>query len=361
MILYLMKNNFKLMMRNKLAIIVLLIGPLLCIAMLSTSFNSLMQSYEAPDKFTVGYRETDSFLSGSMDTVKEAGREAGIVFSEYPEGDPSELIANNSLSAFIEFGSGDYRLYKSSDHKPEGAVTEYFLERVMSKSADAVLDTMSPGGKMTSALDVTELEYMPAVNSTDYYGIIYLVFFFSLGMICATGVLSSEKKNDIEKKYQVCSLSSGKLYLARLIPAAGVMLVCLIIEITVTTAMFDIHWGSPMISALILVLTIIAGASFGFMMYSISHNLAITVISLFMVFWVMGFIGGSFETYMYSSFPDNIKAISPLYHVNRALVELSCMGHSDHTSSALIYTSAAIAVCSLTAIVSDMLRRRGKA
>ena len=43
MILYLMKNNFKLMMRNKLAIIVLLIGPLLCIAMLSTSFNSLMQ------------------------------------------------------------------------------------------------------------------------------------------------------------------------------------------------------------------------------------------------------------------------------------------------------------------------------
>ena len=199
MILYLMKNNFKLMMRNKLAIIVLLIGPLLCIAMLSTSFNSLMQSYEAPDKFTVGYRETDSFLSGSMDTVKEAGREAGIVFSEYPEGDPSELIANNSLSAFIEFGSSDYRLYKSSDHKPEGAVTEYFLERVMSKSADAVLDTMSPGGKMTSALDVTELEYMPAVNSTDYYGIIYIVFFFFCGMIC-NGRTQQRKKERYREK-----------------------------------------------------------------------------------------------------------------------------------------------------------------
>jgi len=42
-----------------------------------------------------------------------------------------------------------------------------------------------------------ELNFMPAVNARDYYGIIYIVYFSWCGIICATGVLSDEKKYGI--------------------------------------------------------------------------------------------------------------------------------------------------------------------
>ena len=52
MIRYLMKNNLKLMFRNKWAIFFLLIAPLLTILLVSNAFDSLMKSYEVPDEFS---------------------------------------------------------------------------------------------------------------------------------------------------------------------------------------------------------------------------------------------------------------------------------------------------------------------
>ena len=361
MILYLIKNNFKLIFRNKLAVVVLLLGPLLTIALLSNAFNSLMQSYEAPDQFAVGYRNESSLLSAELDAVRDAAGEAGIVLYEYPEGDPAALISNNDLSAFVEFRDKDYRLYKSGDHKTESMITEYFIGKVMNGGIDAAIGQIAPAAEMASALPVTELEFMPAVSSTDYYGIIYIIYFSSLGLVCATGLLGSEKKNGIEKKYQVCSVSPLGLYLARMLPTAGVVIVCTLAETIATVLLFDIHWGAPLLSGLLVCMMIVAGCAFGFMLYSISQNIAVTIIAEFAVIWILGYLGGSFETYMYSDLADTLKQISPFYHVNRALVELSCMGHSAYVTGTLLITTAIIIVCSLLTVTTDMLRRRGRA
>ncbi len=37
-------------------------------------------------------------------------------------------------------------------------------------------------------MPIEQLDYMPAVDSMDYYGIIYIVYFSWCGIICATGV-----------------------------------------------------------------------------------------------------------------------------------------------------------------------------
>ncbi len=361
MILYLIKNNFKLIFRNKWAVLVMLVGPILTIAMLSSAFRSLMSSYEVPDEFTVGYRDNGSVISANIDTIKEAGKEAGIIFSEYPEGDPEGLIQKNDLSAFVEFNKDEYDLYKSGDHKTECSITEYFIDRVMSKGVDAAIDTMAPAGGMTSEIPVTQLEFMPAIDSTDYYGIIYIVYFFSLGIICATGMLSSEKKNGIEKKFRICSLSAVQIYLARLIPTAAVVMCCALAETLLSVMMFDIHWGVPLVSAAVVVLVILAGCTFGFLLYSISRNMALTVIALFSTIWTMGFLGGSFETYMFSDIAENVKRISPFYFANRSLVELSCMGHSDYVISTFIRLGAITVICAVLTIFTDMIRKRGKA
>ena len=87
MIRYLIKNNFKLMFRNTWSVAVMLLGPILVIAVLSSAFSELMKSYEGVDEFTVGYRMKEAAEDHVMiESAKAAGEDAGILFYEYPEG-----------------------------------------------------------------------------------------------------------------------------------------------------------------------------------------------------------------------------------------------------------------------------------
>ena len=361
MIRYLIKNNFKLMLRNKLAMAVLLLFPIITTALVSSAFKSLLSSYDAPDEFTVGYRDADNFFSENLDAVKEAGADAGLILSEFPDGEPEDIIRNNDLSAFVMISGGEYTVYKSRDHKTEGTITEYFFEKVMNKGVDAALDMMSRDAEMSSVLPETKIDFMPSVDSINYYGIVYIVLYSGLGMIAATGVLSSEKKNGIEKKYHVSGLSSAQTYLSHILPTVGLVTVIMFIETIIFRFMFGVQWGEPLLSALIVFLILTAFSAFGIMLYGIFNNLGLTVTGLFAAGWVLGFIGGSFETYMYSSISDSIKQLSPIYHANRALVELYAMGHSDYAESSIIISSVLIVVCSAAAIAADMIRKRGKA
>ena len=360
MIRYLIKNNLKLMFRNKWAIFFLLIAPLLTILLVSNAFDSLMKSYEVPDEFSVGYRDSGSILSENMDTVKDSAREAGIIFTECPEGEPQELMEKNGFSAFVEFGKDEYTVYKSDKHKTECSVTEYFIGRVMQKGADAALSAAVPDTKLASALPVSRIDFLPSIDSTNYYGLIYVIWFGSLGMVSAAGVLSSEKNNGIERKYRVSTLAPAQIYLSRLIPSAAVTAVIFLIVSLISVSGYGIHWGEPLLSAAVVFMIILAAASFGFMMYSVSQNMAFAVTMLIIMVFAAGFVGGSFETYMFSGVSQSIKELSPIYHANRAVVELSAMGHSGYAASSLIYSSVMTAVCSAAAIAADSIRKKVK-
>ena len=64
---------------------------------------------------------------------------------------------------------------------------------------------------------------------------------------------------------------------------------------------------------------------------------------------------------MFSATSDTLKHLSPIYHANRALVELSCMGESDYVVSAVGYSLAITVVCSAIAIFAGSIRKRGRA
>ena len=180
-------------------------------------------------------------------------------------------------------------------------------------------------------------------------------------MICATGVLNNEKKYGIGRRFRVSNLSEFQNYMGKWIPITLTVSVGMAAATGITILLYDIHWGNPVLSILIVFLMILAGSAFGMMLYNISDNLVITVIVLFTIIWFMGFFGGSFETYMFSSIPDEIKHLSPIYHGNRALVELSCMGKSDYVASTVCYSSAITVICSAVAILAGKIRKRGNA
>ena len=155
-------------------------------------------------------------------------------------------------------------------------------------------------------------------------------------MICATGVLSNEKKYGIVRRFQVSALSETKNFLGKFIPTVLTVTVGMLIVTVITALLYDIHWGNPLLSALLMFLMIVAATALGMMFYNISDNLVITIILLFTVVWFLGFFGGSFETYMFSRILDTLKHLSPIYHGNRALVELSCMGKRSYVTSSVL-------------------------
>lgn len=340
----------------------MLIGPILVIAILSSAFSELMKSYESVDDFMVGYRiESDSFMQDAMDVVIDAGKENGILFYEYKDGEPDVLMKNNDLAGFVDFSKEEYTLYRNSEYKVEGITVDYFLNQVMQEGVHTALQMQGANDIPTIKLPIKQIDFLPAIDSTDYYGIIYVVYFAWCGLICATGVLNNEKKYGIERKFLVTRLSNTQMYLAKLVPVTLTVCVGMAIVIGATILLYGIHWGNPVLSIIIMIFSILAACALGLMLYSVFRNVVMTIISLFTVVWFMGFFGGSFETYMFSGLPDTLKQISPIYHCNRALVELSCMGHSSYVASTLLYSLAIVMVCSIISISVDKIRRRGKA
>lgn len=359
---YLIKNNLKLIFRNKIIFATLVFAPFFVTGILSSAFEELMKSYEPVEQFQAGYQvEKGSLWESSIETIKEAGKEAGIELSEYPEGEPEELIKNNILAGFVKLGADQYTVYENMDNETEGVVLEYFFSQCLKEMGSQAVYSKVPGtANKTLEIPVKEISYMPAVNSKDYYGIIEIVYFGSMGVICIACVLASEKKNGIGIKFQTTSLTGLQFYIAKWLPAVLVMAAGIGISAVLSAVAYGIHWGNLFVSALLVLLVIMAGISYGLMLYAISGNMAVTVIILFSSVFFMAFLGGAFETYMYSNFPEDLKNISPIYHVNRALVENSCMGSSSYTLSSIIYLLSASAACTCAALLAGWAGKGGK-
>ena len=354
MIRYMIKNNFKIMFRNPVNILLYVLCPILVSSILISAFSSLLESYEAPADFSVGYSvEEGSRYAAVAEALSQAGKGSGVTFVLYESGEPEQLVKEYSLGGFVKFTEEGYTIYESKDSSVEGAKLEYMISAVFNSSIS---------GDVTDIRIPTETpEVAPSVNSTDYYGLIELVYFAWCPIICAAGLFSQEKKNRLLERYRVSNLSSLKIYLGRVIPVISVVSVGIGFASLFSALILGVHWGNIAASALLLLLSVIAATTLEMMIYEISQSMIATIIISFTAVWIMGYIGGSFETYMFSAFSDSIKNATPMYHVNRALVELSGAGHSDHTIIAVYYLAAITIVTSLISVLVGTIRRKDRA
>lgn len=353
-------------MRSATNIMMYIVGPVLLVALLSTVFNDLLEKYESEESISAGYAvsadESDVRTLLLTEQVKAAAGESDIVLTEYPAADPEKILREEDLSGFIVFEDGGrYTVYENGEHKYGAKALEYLVSSVDQRITGYMIGSAGRGAASGDAgidIEVSHPAYMEAIDSTDYYGIIEVVYFGWCAILCGTGILTAEKKYHIGKKLKVSGLSETKLYLAKFIPMLLVVSISSLITAAATIALFGVHWGSPLLSALIVVLSAAAATAFGLMFYSITQNSVVTIIGVFAAVWLAGFFGGSFETYMFSSHSAVLKNITPIYHINRALTELSCMGRSEYVASAVLYCVLIIIVSSFIAIGAGDIRRR---
>ena len=352
---YLIKNNIKLMYRSWGNILLFIIMPVILIICLSSAFDTLMSKYEETN-MTAGYRiEGEGITPEMIEAMSEVAAENDITLNEYPTGDPEDLIHENSLTGFIVFKEDTYTLYEDSSAK--GKALEYFINAFYENMTATAM-----GVKTDSAvLTVEHPEYTKSIDSKDYYGIVEIVYFGWCAIVAGAGIFMNEKKYKIRKRYQVANLTPFKEYLSRFIPISIIASIGTIIAAILTVALLGVHWGNPLFSIFILVASVAAASAFGIMIYSITDNMVATIIISFAIVWVLGFWGGSFETYMFSSHPMRLKTLSPIYHINRALTEMSTMGHSNYMRSAVSYCFLIVVIASIIAILFGQVKRRGRA
>ncbi|MCR5116156.1 MAG: ABC transporter permease [Lachnospiraceae bacterium] len=355
MIRYVIKNNIKLMGRSPINIFLYIVMPLILIAVLSSSFDDLMKKYEENETLKAGYRIEDSGTSKELiDALKDIAKDNDIELTEYETGEIGDIVKNEELSGFVVFDGDSYTVYETEEEKEAGKAIEFMIGTFYESATAAAM------GADTEAVAVSAEEafYIEPVDSTDYYGIVEVVYFGWCAIVCGASLFMNEKKYKIKNKYIVADISEPKLYLANFIPMVAVVIAGAVIAAVLSVVLFKVNWGNIWLSLLIVALSAAAATAFGLMLHSFSDNMVVTIIATFTIVWFMGFFGGSFETYMFSAQPMSLKLLSPIYHTNRALVELSSMGESRFVSSSLLFSLAIMAVCSVLAILAGTARRK---
>lgn len=196
-------------------------------------------------------------------------------------------------------------------------------------------------------------------SSTVYYGIVEIVYVIWFGMIVVSTITNNERKYGVTRRIELSNTSSFTLFLGKLIPAVFEVSIQIGIAAFVSTMLMNVNWGtSPLLSAGIILLEIIATSAIGILLSTIIKNQALTDVLIFLSSFFFGFIGGSFQTYMYNYFNENVAKLSPLYFINRSLVELSTKGHSDYTGSCIILLIIISVTVTLLGTLATHLRRQ---
>ena len=339
----LIKNNFKLILRKKWILLLIIVTPVLITAMLAGAFKDMMASYEDVKEIKVGYQMADQSIWKPAIAQMNEIENGTIHFQKYETDDIQRLLENGTCDVFVDFSKNDYTVYESENNSSKGLAVEYSLNELAQQTAYATTaqkNALKAVQTEPVKLETVKLDGAFQISAKDYYGIIYAIYFSALGIITISAVFSSERKNKIGARYGIAPVVKGSFYLGKLVPRITIAIATTLISAVVSTLLYKIHWGNIFVAAMILVLFIVAISCVDVFVCYLCRNMALATGIVFAFIWSTGFVGGSFETYIYSSTPQWLKDMDPLYYVNRTLVEYSVMGHSSYMLRCIVYLSA---------------------
>lgn len=328
-IIILTKNYLKLIFRAKSVLIITVVGALVVMAALTNVFHTLLDQAETNEDFTIGYEmDADSRYLPVEEFLKEGFEEEGMTVIEYTDADPDALIRDEKIDVFIDFEGDSYSIKGRSNDEIDARIVQYVLYNV---------DHIMNGDMSKVQISSGKIDTREQADADTYYTIVQTVYFSSLCSVFLCLVYISERKQNIGIRFRSSTAGGVRIYLAKLFSCTLTSwLIMALITGGLAIFLFDIKLGCPFISISILLFAIFAFASFGMLFLIIFDNPAASIGLLFMVLWIAGYVGGTFETYMLSSVPDSVQELSPLYYVNRTLVELSVNGQSDYLGRCLI-------------------------
>lgn len=352
MLLTAIKNNLKLILRNKAMVICMIVAPVGVIWILAGVFEEMLEIYSNTDTIQIAYSvEEDSPYNEYLNQIKNDNSMEGLEFSRYQIDDKQieSVVKNNDIAAFIAIGSDSYTIYENDKYKNQFGVIENVITTVFEQMH--TITEMEVEGRTVGYSEVVTIDVIPMPSSNDYYGIIELTYFAMCGVVTISTVVSSERKNRIIRRMQVAGVSNVRVYLAKLIPCSLGIFIELMGAMVLSHIIVGNRFGNYPESIGILLLLAVASSTYGILALHIVKNIAVSIIIVFSSVWFMGFYGGCFQNYMMNSVPDSLVKLSPLYYVNRTLVEFRTMGQSKYAFAAVVILLGMIIICSLASVL----------
>lgn len=371
MLFTLIKNNLKLLLREKITWVFMLILPVLLIMVLSSAFTGMLnESYEMKE-LKVGYAiEEESLIKNSFDEFISGFKENKINLIEINKEEAISKIKSDQIVAYLDINDDKYTIYKSSEESIEESIFESTFSTVM-YSYDGMKTLMKPiyGDSVTVEADSNEangdivkvevLDTEPMPSAIVYYGIVVLVYVIWVGMIISASMANYERKSSIAERIWITNVKSSTIFFGKLIS----VVLCVIIQIglsaTVATITMNINWGEkPYLIAGLILLEIITTSSIGIMAATFLKSESLVTVLCVLSAFVFGFIGGSFQTYMYNFVSDKIASLSPLFYINKTLVQIAVKGYSDLTLVTVVLLISLFIVSGLLSVIGIARGRR---
>lgn len=336
MIMILIKNNLKLMLRCK-PIVLILLCMIMVTGMLSAVFKDMMTDNLEPESFELGYSFTQGCVYEPLQPVLEnIGKENGIQLLALADGSAQNAIQSGKADVFAEFSNDGCTVYSSDDHQLEASVVEMIISSVLSGAS---------GVQIKDYLTEYKFDVQPMPDSQMYYTIAYTVYFVWCSMIVLGIITSAEQKNRIGTRFRTSTASSLSVYMSRFVPSAIVITALMVAGVAICTSLFEITWSQIPLCALILLLGCIAAAALATVLFSLIRNVIVCVVLGYCLLMFWGFFGGSFCPYMWATFADKFRDYSPIYYMTRSLVELNTSGSSQFTLPAVLILCGMTVVC----------------
>ncbi|HHX62219.1 MAG TPA: ABC transporter permease [Epulopiscium sp.] len=378
MLLTLVKNNVKLILRSKISFMFMCVLPIILILILSNAFSSSLGRMVELEEFMVGYSiEAESSIANYFPTFKEQFEENGIILKPMSQKEGLKAVADEEIVSYLTLDDTQYTLYNKEGVDINGMVFEssfksgmylydglkmiipYMMENQIIPTKEIISEMESLGSREPiSYVKKHRIEVEPVARAQDYYGITEIVFIIWFGVSSVVGLTNDERKYKISERIRLTNVKPIVLFMGKFIPNVLGTCVQVGIAIGVSTLLLKVNWGEHLfLSGGILLLEVIAVSALGTMLTIIIKSSLFINMIMYISAFVFGFMGGSFQDYMHNFLSEDMVRWSPLYYLNRTLVELSTKGSSDYLGATFMMLLA-ITIASVTIGLTYMYARR---
>ncbi|HEX2938221.1 MAG TPA: ABC transporter permease [Ruminiclostridium sp.] len=344
------KSDVKRYFRDKGNIVMAILCPVIFTFILSNAFGSFMNNKFEISPFSIGYTISDKNpLKNNLNELKKELKKEKITLVETSKSAALKEIGNDKLSGFVEFTDDGYKFYKNDSRSIDTGIFESVLQSISYETGTytelykvfaqlKINPSARQGSQSKTLLTVKKLDTIPQPSALTYYGIVMIINILCFTALSSPTLINNDRKLKINQRIALTSINPFAVFTGRVISALTSGVLQISIGISASVLLLRVNFGPkvPLVIGVMLLFSF-AVSSFGVMLGYLIKNMAVTRIIVFAGSFFLNFFGGSYVQYIYQS-GDTLELMkkTPLYYINRCLVELATQGSSSVLPTALV-------------------------
>ncbi|EHI70408.1 SagG family ABC transporter permease subunit [Streptococcus ictaluri] len=351
MLLHLIKKESLQIFRNRTALLMMVIFPILMIMILSFAFKSSFNTTSAVPKLSIRYHlegKKTPYQQNFVDFLKVLKKELQLEAKETQAiGRAKKDVSEGKISALLEVESNQSIKVTTNKINQENAdlinmLVTNFVDNAKTYDSIATLYPQSLAQikkRQADYIKTSSVQTSKGMTSADYYAISMFTMITFYSILSAMNLVLSDYQHRTMSRIRLTGVSNSNLLLGKLIGemiATGVQLGILYLF---TRFVMLVNWGTNDwqiigVTASLVYLSVAIGIGLA----SFIHNEAFLMVASNAIIPIFAFLGGSYIplSVLNSAFINQLSNLSPIKWVNDSLFYLIFGGQNNPIPTALM-------------------------